>query len=199
MLKPVTFSEWMLCQDWERKSWGDQIDPIASNGEWNKQVAYAEKMGIRDWDQKSKSILDVGCGPVSMLLRCHNFSFAVGVEPLDYGPTVRARYKAHNILLLQQPAEEMAFPAKFDEVWMYNVLQHVRDPNVIMENIKRYAGHMIRIFEWLDFPPHEGHPHQLTEAFFVDSLQLTPTDYDIVQMNTPTLQGKAIAIQKAIE
>ena len=50
----------------------------------------------------------------------------------------------------------------FDEVWIYNVLQHVMDPAVVIENAKR-AGKIIRLFEWLEIGVAPGHPHNLLE------------------------------------
>lgn len=51
----------------------------------------------------------------------------------------------------------------FQEAWVYNVLQHVMDPEKIIQVAKR-AARVIRLFEWIDIPPHPGHPHELTEA-----------------------------------
>ena len=50
----------------------------------------------------------------------------------------------------------------WDEAWIYNCLQHTDDPRLIIENAKR-AAKKLRVFEWLDIPPHEGHPWMLTE------------------------------------
>ncbi len=57
---------------------------------------------------------------------------------------------------------EAAFDQPFEEVWIYNVLQHVIDPIKVIENAKRLAP-VLRIFEWIDLPAYEGHPHALTK------------------------------------
>ena len=41
-------------------------------------------------------------------------------------------------------------------------MQHCEDPEKIISNAKK-AGKLLRIFEWIDIPPHEGHPHMLTQ------------------------------------
>jgi hypothetical protein len=58
------------------------------------------------------------------------------------------------------PGEELK-ETGWDEVWIYNVLQHTVDPRLIIENAKR-AAPVLRLFEWIDLPPHDGHPHMLT-------------------------------------
>jgi hypothetical protein len=45
---------------------------------------------------------------------------------------------------------------------MYNCLQHVTDPSIIIGAAK-HAAPVLRIFEWIDIPAHEGHPQMLTE------------------------------------
>lgn len=201
-MRRVPPSEWQACQEFERRSWGDGIYLSPENGEIQKQNHYAAWMGIvasedfKAIDLEGKSVLDVGCGPVSLLLRSHNGKRKVGIDPLDYGEGVRQVYSAREVELLKMPAEEMRFAdGTFDEVWMYNCLQHVYDPDMILQKIQK-VGKRVRIFEWLDIPAHEGHPHELTEAWFVKHMGLSKEQYRITQFHTPILQGKAIVINK---
>ena len=41
-------------------------------------------------------------------------------------------------------------------------MQHSENPKKIIQNAKR-AAKVLRIFEWIDIPAHEGHPHMLTQ------------------------------------
>lgn len=198
----ITKDEWIKCQIYEKESWGNSVYLNNALGEIYKQNYYAECMGlietmnVFDLDLDGKSVLDVGCGPVSMLLRSKNFKRAVGVEPIMYSDDMLDIYKSHNITLYNIPAEEMDFgDGEFDEVWMYNVLQHVYNPYSIIEKLIKY-GKRVRIYEWIDIPAHEGHPHCLTENFFVVSMNLSKTDYKIVNPNDDRLVGKAIVIDK---
>jgi hypothetical protein len=50
----------------------------------------------------------------------------------------------------------------YDEAWIYNCLQHTDDPELIIQNALR-AAKTLRIFEWADIPPHEGHPIELSK------------------------------------
>jgi hypothetical protein len=42
-------------------------------------------------------------------------------------------------------------------------MQHAIDPGKIIDNAKK-AAPVLRLFEWIDIPAHDGHPHELTEA-----------------------------------
>ena len=52
----------------------------------------------------------------------------------------------------------------YDEVWLYNVLQHVGDPAKVVANaVGRLAqGGCLRLFEWINIPADDCHPHVLT-------------------------------------
>jgi hypothetical protein len=54
------------------------------------------------------------------------------------------------------------FAKGYDEAWIYNCLQHTDDPDQIIKNALK-AAKTLRIFEWVDIPPHDGHPVELTK------------------------------------
>jgi hypothetical protein len=72
------------------------------------------------------------------------------------------RYFAKNIEVEVIPGED-AVEYGWDEVWIYNCMQHAIDPKLIIDNAKK-AAPVLRLFEWIDIPAHDGHPHELTEA-----------------------------------
>lgn len=139
-------------------------------GEETKQLVYARYLGLelRDFggpgpeiDVEGKSICDVGGGPVSLLLKCRNLKEAVVVDPTPYPRWVRHRYEAAKVRFVQQPAQRyLTVTAHFDEIWIYNVLQHVRKPDVLLR-LARDRARTVRLFDWLDTPPHPGHPSEL--------------------------------------
>ena len=143
--------------------WGDCTNTF---GEEEKQFVYAERMGLAPQhhaiDAAGKRILDIGGGPVSMLLKCRDLGAGMVIDPIRYPDWVYRRYDAKGIQYLQMDGEAVYFSG-FDEVWIYNVLQHCIDPATVIRNA-RAAAPVLRIFEWLDFPPHPGHPHMLTES-----------------------------------
>lgn len=153
-------------QHFERTWWGDCSNTF---GEEYKQLSYARRMGLHGVQIDGKgpffrvggmSIADLGGGPVSLLLKTVDAGRRVVVDPCDYPMWVRDRYAACGIQFINHRAEDFAPLLRFDECWIYNVLQHVDDPELILQRA-RNASKFIRVFEWIDIPPHEGHPHQL--------------------------------------
>lgn len=163
----ITKETWEKAQKYESAWWRDDGQGSANSfHEEFKQKYYAERMGIifDQWsriDLQGKNVLDVGGGPASMLLKTHNAGRRKVIDPLDMPDWVTARYKNAGIEIEKIPAEEMR-ESGWDEVWMYNVLQHVIDPEEILRRALA-AGKVLRVFEFLDRPANEGHPHVLTK------------------------------------
>jgi len=131
-----------------------------------KQFLYANAMGISKsheygYTVGGKKILDIGGGPTSILLKTRDHGGSKVVDPIKYPQWTVDRYASHNIKYDQKPGEEIN-ETGYDEVWIYNCLQHVIDPEKIIENAKK-AAPVLRIFEWINIPAHEGHPHELKE------------------------------------
>ena len=149
-------------QEFERQWWGDCRNTY---GEETKQFVYAKYMGLEvsDYsiDVKGKSIVDIGGGPCSLLLKCKNLSNAIVVDPCLYPQWIYKRYLGCKIDPIICIGENI-INTTADEVWIYNCLQHTKNPKRIIENTKKIAP-VLRIFEWIDIPPHKGHPHMLNE------------------------------------
>lgn len=155
-------------QAFEAGWWGDCANTF---GEECKQLTYAYRMGLVNvpsgghwpvYDMAGKGVLDVGGGPASMLLKTTNLGRGVVVDPCPYPGWVRARYAAHGVEWMQLRGEDWR-GGGFDEVWVYNVLQHVEDPELVIRNA-RAAGRILRVFEWIEMPATIGHPHVLRAA-----------------------------------
>lgn len=172
-------------EKWEAEWWGDCTNTL---GEELKQIEYAKRMGLHViadskspfnitiptppyYYDKGPRILDIGGGPVSMLLRLQGPFKGTVVDPQDVPDWVKARYASKGIRYVQSRAEDLAEDTKpYDEIWIYNCLQHTVDP----QRILRWAvGHskLIRIFEWIDHPISIGHPHTLTKQMLNDELK----------------------------
>lgn len=160
-------NNWEKDQEFE-KNWWDG----ATNTWWeeNKQQVYLKKMGIKfDFadgkfpviDGEGKTIIDVGGGPVSPLLKTENLGSGYVIDPCDYPQWTKDRYNSMAIYLIKAPAETAKYPI-VDECWMMNCLQHTMDPEKIIKNM-RACCKLIRVFEWIDEPISPGHPQLLTE------------------------------------
>lgn len=119
------------------------------------------------FDFGDKRVLDVGCGPVSVLLRSRTKS-AVALDPLDFGEKLEAAYRERGVARAIMPGEELVTTVPFDEVILYNCLQHAEDPRTVLANVKAAVavGGRVRLFEWLNIPTDVGHLHVLTEELF---------------------------------
>lgn len=168
----ITHEEWLDVNQWEKNWWNDCINTYM---EETKQLLASIHMGLnpkRDgrgvWiDLEEKRVLDVGGGVVSLLLKTKNRGRPCTVaDPILFKAPewVKARYKEAGIETTGAQAEmlDKKLLPVYDEVWMYNCLQHVEDPIAILKVIKQLAP-AIRIFEWLDTLPSVGHPQTITK------------------------------------
>jgi len=157
---------WQDAQVWENNWWGNCVNTF---GEQEKQILYAEKMGLErfhngkspyNFRTDGRSVIDIGGGPTSLLLKTVDLDYATVVDPLIMPKWVAGRYQAANIELIQCAGEDFIF-AGFEEAWLYNVLQHTANPELVIKNAQKSAL-IIRIFEWIETPTNIGHLHTLT-------------------------------------
>lgn len=160
---------WKKAQIWERKWWDKCLNTFF---EEEKQLVYADRMGLTrspsaktpyQFDMEDKSVLDIGGGPVSLLLKCVNVRGYV-VDPLmdKFPKWVKKRYRRAKILTADRRGEVLSKHPKVDEVWIYNCLQHTENPKKIIE-VAKEVGDLIRMFEWVDTEISPGHPSVLRE------------------------------------
>jgi 2-polyprenyl-3-methyl-5-hydroxy-6-metoxy-1,4-benzoquinol methylase len=170
-------------QPFEKEFWGNCLNTFAEEA---KQIVYAHHMGIEyvdgprgEWpcyNAKGMNILDIGGGPCSMLLKTLNRGACMTViDPCRFPHWVISRYSLADIDFRMMAAEscDPSFGG-YDEVWIYNTLQHVIDPQLVIQTAFKFMAMkplgVIRIFEWIDVPTSEGHPHKLTTDNLTDWL-----------------------------
>lgn len=189
--------QWEKAQVFEKEWWGDCLNTF---GEEEKQLTYFQKMGFKlvhngkspyNVDLDNKTVLDIGGGACSFLLKCLNRPIGCYVIDPIFKSTpqwVIQRYVEGGIIPIGVKAEEIGDqPGKvFDEVWIYNCLQHVEDPEKIIQVAKEKAK-IIRIFEWIGIADEHGHPHSLD----VQSLnKWLGGEGKVEVLNQNTLRGK---------
>jgi 2-polyprenyl-3-methyl-5-hydroxy-6-metoxy-1,4-benzoquinol methylase len=160
---------WIEAQTWEL-DW-HLHQQFNTYNEETKQYIYASKMGLDPyqtnyynqigWDFKRKTVLDVGGGEQSILLKVKAQKRVV-VDPLDYPLWTKMRYQEAGIEFLQIRGEDMQFADRFDIGIIYNCLQHTENPQKIIHNMKACCN-VIHLFEWVETGLSEGHIHDLTE------------------------------------
>jgi hypothetical protein len=123
-----------------------------------------------------------------MLLKCPHAKGKV-IDPCEYPAWIAERYKCAGIQYERIKGEDivaMGLLLGYDEVWLYNVLQHVENPSKICENALQ-AGKIVRVFEWIDNGVSPGHPQNLTEQDLNTWLKGIGK---VEMLNTPVCKGK---------
>jgi len=135
--------------------------------EEQRQLVYAPRMGLvptwlteypPSFNGRGASIIDIGGGPVSLLLKTVNRGRSVVMDPGQYPDWTVMRYQDAGIEFWRQPGEELD-GYTFDEAWIYDTLNSVLDPERVIANALSVAG-IVRIFEWIE--PYEEQLHVLT-------------------------------------
>lgn len=173
-------------QELERSWWGDCGNTFH---EEQKQLVYAARMGlVAEWggahppefDLAGRSVVDVGGGPCSLLLKTRSAGRRLVIDPCRYPFWVYERYQQCGIEVLTEPGETWDSDETFSEGWVYNVMQHVEDPEEFIHAVCANVR-VVRLFEWVNIPAYDGHPHELLAADFEDWLGPGGTVEDINQ------------------
>ena len=148
---------WTKSQFYEREWW------LTHNNLYDlekKKSHFVARMMYVENGFPTKSIMDIGCGPFS-ILQTVPFKSATGVDPIHYG-SLEDEYTKKGIRRLYKCGEDLTSEdGHYDEVWIYNCLQHVKNPTAILKNAIKLAS-VVRIWEWVYSPVYEGHHHSLT-------------------------------------
>ena len=110
-----------------------------------------------------RTIIEVGCAGFPALNWRKNYKGIV-IEPLNT-ETLKTICKGKNILWIKEPVEELDMP-KCDELWLFNVMQHIQDPELFIEKCKESAN-VIKWFEPIDYPVCVYHPHTFSREDFI--------------------------------
>lgn len=163
---------WHDHQSWE-SSWHGNC--LATYWEETKQLEYSAKMDIPAIVKDGKypfydfgdvkSILDIGGGPVSMLLKTLKPVEMTVIDPCTYPKWIEERYKEAGITYIKQKGEDIDTTKRYDLVLLYNVLQHTDNPKKIIDNI-RTVSKIIKVFEWINTSIVDGHPHSFKREQF---------------------------------
>lgn len=154
---------WEVAQEHEAAFWGNCVNTYQEEA---KQIDVAQRLGLEAisldghwpvYDLAGKTVIDIGGGPVSLLLKTVNGGRLAVIDPAPFPDWVYARYQAAGIGVYDEPAEQLTIDG-WDEAWIYNTLQHVKDPQLVIEAAKRVARRL-RIFEWIEVERDPWHPH----------------------------------------
>lgn len=118
-------------------------------------------------DLQHKRILEIGPANFPALAFCYNYADSYIIEPMASEYLLKCIY-GKNIMRYQHPAEDITLPENdIHEVWLFNVLQHVIDPAIIL-NKCMIAVKTIRFFEPINQGIDGQHLHNFTIEYFED-------------------------------
>jgi hypothetical protein len=148
---------WQQAQNYEKVfHWKKSYqDAISYYREFYK--GYFKYLGI-ETDQKGKRIIEVGPANVPALVFCENYGRSLIIEPMPSERLDRIT-QSMNVDIIKQPAENVKVSG-YDQVWIFNLLQHVIDPEKLVENLKTMAE-KIYFFEPINTKISVNHPHSL--------------------------------------
>lgn len=158
--------DWNEAQEYERDWWLTAIDEHVWEQSKSDLVAGFIRLGS---GRPTSTVIDIGSGPFSILQRVPVRS-GTALDPLNFGP-LEAGYLNHGIQRLIKRAEDLSSEdGHWDEAWIYNCLQHVDSPEKVLGSAQEVAD-LVRLFEWINVEPYQGHLHKITPELLHDSFQ----------------------------
>ena len=170
-LDAATKANWEKAQEAEKGHWAWLWQAADSeerrqliNGETIKGEFIFQEMvehfGIKpktDWAKKN--ILDVGCGPLSIVARHGLGKTRSGVDPLRYPTWVYDDYDAQDFKVFMTPFEELDTKQKYDVIIFYNALQHFADLKLVAQTCKDLLAKNGKVYlsEYLKVPTNDAH------------------------------------------
>lgn len=173
MIKEAINKErWLVAQDEEKLHHMHESINESINRWRNIYDFYFRYLDI-DTNLKNKTILEIGPARIAALTYCNNYGSSFIVEPTIYEDTEHL-YKNNPITFIREIYEDCESPV-VDEIWLFNVLQHIVDPDLFIDKCKKNAK-VIKFFEPINTPIEIHHPHSFTfddyVKYFGDSVKL---------------------------
>jgi methyl coenzyme M reductase gamma subunit len=162
----ITRERWNEAQIAERKFHDDMPFDEGVAHYKDSYMQYFSHVGIDANDLKGKSIMEIGCADYPAISYCNKstYPFAVIVEPMPSPYLHKIIDGNEKVLLIPFTVEDSELKS-VDETWVFNVLQHVINPEKFIEKIKKVSK-VIRFFEPINTGLNECHPHTFTLEYF---------------------------------
>jgi hypothetical protein len=161
MIEPITLERWQQAQIAERKLHTKSLE----EGIHHYRIAYGHNFRYLGIDPRitEAHIIEVGCADFPALMFIDDIYDCMIFEPMP-SEFLKHLCMIKGITLLDMPFEDMIPIRSKYEVWMFNVLQHVIDPELFITKAKT-AG-IVRYFEPIDTEITDYHPHSFTKDHF---------------------------------
>jgi hypothetical protein len=177
---------WTEAQAKEQSNWNSSI--VKNDTEYQKGISvfrFSWVMGLTPYqDLERKSILDLGGGFSSILPTFTNYKRGTIIDPIIVPESIRKYYHERNIGYINAMAEDwlnnLPTYKPYDEIWIYNLLKHVADPEVILDNLPK-AGKVLRFCEIMDDVVDTAHLRALDYEWLHKKLMSISTHVDFRQ------------------
>lgn len=175
----ITHEQWQKAQEAERRFHTESFE----DGYRHYAQSYRQYFAHLDIpaDMQGADIVEIGPADFPALGYVTNR----GVNSLIIEPMPSEYLKQFGIPVMRECAENANYVA--DEVWLFNVLQHVIDPYKIVERAKKQAK-AIRFFEPVNYGIDECHPWNLTmdmfKEWFGDCVKQYPAGQNVTNFHT---------------
>jgi len=163
----ITKERWDEAQKAEREFHNELSLEVAVEHYAESYNQYFNFLGINKRnpiEKKSCLVLEVGCADIPALIFCSGYEGII-IEPMP-SPNLKKLITGFPIVLMQDTVENAEIPF-VHEAWIFNVMQHIIDPELFINKIKHVAN-KIRFFEPINTEYNVCHPQSYTLEFFKD-------------------------------
>ncbi len=167
-LFPVRWKELNELKYWEERK---KAEGQLSNRHF--EHFYTKHFGLDASYYNGKVVLDIGCGPRGSLEWASMASRRIGLDPLaqEY---LRLGAAQHQMEYVADPSEQIPLQdAECDAVFSFNSLDHVKDVDRTIEEIKRVVrpGGLFLLLVEVNHSPTACEPHKIIPEKLLDSLR----------------------------
>ena len=160
MIQAISKARWQAAQTAERACHTLGMDEGFAH--YAKCYANVFRYLGMETDQHGKTVLEIGPADFPALAYCQNYQGIV-IEPMQ-SDCLSLICETRDIQIINSPVEEADLPSA-DSCWIFNVLQHVIDPELLIAKCKE-VSQVIRFFEPVDYGTCEYHPHTFSQRDF---------------------------------
>jgi len=129
--------KWLKAQAAERRFHKDPFR-IGLNAYYQSYMQYFKHLGL-DFNCHGKSIIEIGPADYPALFYCYDYLLGYIIEPMP-SSILKELISGKTLTHIDRPAEDIDWSKEFpavSEIWLFNVLQHVKDPDMIIEKCKQ--------------------------------------------------------------
>jgi len=138
---------------------------------WAYDAILRQLFDVEDEYFIDKTILEIGGGRTPLVGSIQTKQ-SINIEPLwdKYPEEDKVWSNENKVIPLGIPFEDFLMDKIYDEIWFFNILQHVVDPKGMLEKAKSCAK-KIRVFEPINVPKDKLHLHVLKPETFTNVFQ----------------------------